>query len=140
AGSAENPKDFARLLIAPVEVPRASPESVMGFHRSGLLVIFFARPLEGDGRLRRDGRLGAVHRVLDAGLLLGLEQRVVVDRILVLVAVEWQLLVELRVPFLQREMILDDLRKKRRRVYGHFPPSGDLGPFPRTTADCSGIG
>jgi len=37
---------------------------------------------------------------------------------------------ELRVPFLQREMVLDDLRKKRRRVYGHFPPSGDWGRSP----------
>src|SRR5206468_10010115 len=121
---------FCAASIAPVEVPRASPESVVGFHGSGLLVIFFARPLEGDGRLRRDGRLGAVHRVLDAGLLLGLEQRVVVERILVLVAVERQLVVELRVPLLQREVVLDDLREKRRHVYGHSPPPGDWGRSP----------
>src|SRR5205085_11799888 len=81
--------DFPRpTLVAPVEVARASPEAVVGFHGGGLLVIILAGPLEGDGRLRRDGRLRAVHRVLDAGLLLGLEQRVVVERILVLVAVE----------------------------------------------------
>jgi hypothetical protein len=102
----------------------------VGFHGSGLLVIFFAGPLEGDCRLRRDGRLGAVHRVLDAGLLLGLEQRVVVERILVLIAVEWQLLVELRVPLLQCEMILDDLREKRRRIYGPYPPPEGLGAVP----------
>src|SRR5947208_7405119 len=121
-------------LIAPVEIARASPEAVavvgFGFHGSGLLVIFFAGPLEGDGRLRRDGRLGAVHRVLDAGLLLGLEHRVVVERILVLVAVERQLVVELRVPLLQREVVLDDLREKRRHVYGHSPPPGDWGRSP----------
>src|SRR5438093_6748895 len=101
-------------LVAPVEVARASPEAIVafGFHGSRLLRVVFAGPLEGDRRLRRDGRLRAVHRVLDAGLLLGLEQRVVVERILVLVAVERQLLVEVRVPFLQLEMILDDLREK----------------------------
>src|SRR2546423_931828 len=134
--------DFLRELVAPVEVARASPEAVVTFDSSGLrlLVVFFAGPFEGDRRLRRDGRLGAVHRVLDAGLLLGLEQRVIVERILVLVAVERQLLVELRVPLLQLEMILDDLREKRRRIYGHCPPPGDLGPFPRTTADSSVIG
>src|SRR5205085_9873799 len=123
--------DFPRpKLVAPVEVARASPEAVVGFHGGGLLVIILAGPLEGDGRLRRDGRLGAVHRVLDAGLLLGLEQRVVVERILVLVAVERQLVVELRVPLLQREVVLDDLREKRRHVYGHSPPPGDWGRSP----------
>jgi len=35
AGSAENPKDFARLSIAPVEVPRASPESVVASTAAG---------------------------------------------------------------------------------------------------------
>src|SRR4029079_4295952 len=115
-GSAENPQIFRGFLVAPVEVARASPEALVRFPRDGLLVIVFAGPLEGNGRLRRDGRLGAVHRVLDASLLLGLEQRVVVERILVLVALERQLVVELRVPLLQREMILDDLREKRRCI------------------------
>src|SRR5437763_5429968 len=132
--------DFPRELVAPVEVARAGPEAVVSFHGCRLLHVVFAGPLEGDRRLRRDGRLRAVHRVLDAGLLLGLEQRVVVERIIVLVAIERQIVVELRVAFLQLEMILDDLREKRRRVYGHCPPSGRLGSFPRTTADCSGIG
>src|SRR4051794_4259033 len=124
--------DFLRELVAPVEVARASPEAIVTFDSSGLrlLVVFFAGPFEGDRRLRRDGRLCAVHRVLDAGLLLGLEQRVIVERILVLVAVERQLIVELRVLFLQLEMILDDLREKRRCVYGHSPPPGDWGRSP----------
>src|SRR2546423_10737348 len=134
--------DFLRELVAPVEVAGASPEAIVPFDSSGLrlLVVFFAGPFEGDRRLRRDGRLRAVHRDLDAGLLLGLEQRVVVERILVLVAVERQLIVELRVLFLQLEMILNDLREKRRCVYGHSPPPGDWGRSPRTGADCSGIG
>src|SRR5262249_19393162 len=86
--------DFPRL-IAPVEVARASPEGVVGFDGGRLVVDVFAGPLEGNGRLRRDGRLGAVHRVLDAGLLLGLEEWVVVERIVVLVTVEGQLSIEL---------------------------------------------
>jgi hypothetical protein len=55
---------------------------------------------------------------------------VIVERILVLVPVERQLVVELRVPLLQREMILDDLREKRRGIYGHCPPPGDFGAVP----------
>src|SRR5437764_9246901 len=108
-------------LVAPVEVARAGPEAVVGFHGRRLLHVVFAGPLEGDRRLRRDGRLGAVHRVLDAGLLLGLEQRVVVERIIVLVAIERQIVVELRVAFLQLEMILDELRDKRRHAYRTGP-------------------
>src|SRR5262249_18801151 len=131
--------DFPRL-IAPVEVARASPEAVMSLDGTRFVDVVFAGPLEGNGRLHGNGRLGAVHRVLHAGLLLGLEQRVVVERILVFVAVEGQLRVELCVPLLQLEVILDDLRKKRRCIYGHTPPLGELGPFRRTAADCSGIG
>src|SRR5919204_4918480 len=111
---AENRKIF-RELIAPVEVAGASPEAVVRLD-SGLVQLVFAGPLEGDRGLRRDGRLGAVHRVLDAGLLLGLEQRVVVERIFVLVPVQRQLVVELRVPLLQLEMVLNDLGEKRRRI------------------------
>src|SRR5207249_7489344 len=46
-------------LVAPVEVARASPEAIVGFgfHGSRLLRVVFAGPLEGDRRLRRDGRL-----------------------------------------------------------------------------------
>src|SRR5262249_11699607 len=97
AFSAENPQDFSRL-VAPVEVARTGPEAVVRLDR---LVVVFTGPLEGDRRLRGDGRLGAVHRVLDAGLLLGLEQRMVVERILVHVALERKLVVELGVPFLE---------------------------------------
>src|SRR5205814_5294540 len=116
--------------IAPVEVARASPETVVCFHGRRLLRVVFAGPLEGNGRLRRDGRLCAVHRVLDAGLLLGLEQRMIVERIVVLVTIERQLVIEFRVPFLEREMILNHFREKRRRVYRHCPPSCDFGAVP----------
>src|SRR5205807_5815101 len=40
---------ISRGSVAPVEVTRASPQAVVGFNGSGLLVIFFAGPLEGDG-------------------------------------------------------------------------------------------
>src|SRR6266536_339280 len=75
---AQNQQNF-RELVAPVEVARASPQAVVCFDSRRLLQIVFTGPLEGDSRLRRDGRLRAVHRVLDAGLLLGLEQRMVVE-------------------------------------------------------------
>src|SRR3954447_17916388 len=92
----------------------------------GLLVVF-PGPFEGDRRLRRDGRLGAVHRVLDAGLLLGLEQRMVLERVLVLVTIERKLLAELRVLFLELEVILDHLREQRWGLYRHCPPLGYWG-------------
>src|SRR4029450_3783954 len=46
--------------------------------------------------LGRDGRFLAVHRLLDAGLLLRLEERVVLERVLGLVALEGQFCLEVR--------------------------------------------
>src|SRR5262249_32155267 len=103
---AENRQIFRDELIAPVEVARARPEAVVRLNR---LVVVLPGPLEGDRGLRRDGRLGAVHRVLDAGLLLGLEKRMVVERILVHVVLDRKLSVEIGVPFLQLEMSLEHL-------------------------------
>src|SRR5205814_8644796 len=49
ARSAENPQDFSRL-IAPVEVARASPETVVCFHGRRLLCVVFAGPLRSEER------------------------------------------------------------------------------------------
>ena len=45
-----------------------------------------------------DDRLGAVHRVLDPGLLLGLEERVILERIVRHVALERHLVLERGIP------------------------------------------
>src|SRR5262249_41624871 len=78
------------------------------------------RVLAGPGHhVRHDGGLGSVHRLLETSLLLGLEERVVVERILRLVAVEGHAALELRVLLLQLEVMLDCLREQRRRLNGH---------------------
>ena len=41
--------------------------------------------------------------------------------------VSGKIVIEIRVALLQLEMILNDLREKRRRVYGHSPPPGRIG-------------
>ena len=56
----------------------------------------------------------AVHRVLDARLLLGLEERVVLERIVGHVLLERHLVLERRVAPLQLEVLLDHLREQRR--------------------------
>jgi hypothetical protein len=81
-----------------------------------------------EDRLRRVGddvRLHAVHGLLDARLLLGLEKRMVVERVLDLVLVERHRGLELLVALLQLEMILNDLREERRSLNRHraFPPA-----------------
>ena len=75
------------------------------------------RPVE-RGLVRLDAD-DAVHRVLDPRLLLGLEERVVLERILVHVLAERHLVLERRVAPLQLQMLLDDLGEHRRRVYSH---------------------
>jgi len=89
--------------VAPVEVARLAPEP--GFLRHRLLggpgVLFQG--------LRSDRPLLAVHRLLEPRLLLGLEERMILERILVLVPIERYLGLELGVPLLQLEMILDHL-------------------------------
>src|SRR3954454_14973226 len=100
----------AAALVAPVEVARLAPEAFL----LGLRLV--GRPGE-RGALLGDCRLLAVHRLLDAGLLLGLEERVVLEGVLGLVTVDRQLAFELRVLLLQFEMVLDHLRKQRRCLH-----------------------
>jgi hypothetical protein len=65
----------------------------------------------------------AVHRLLEASLLLGLEQRMILERILCLVAVDRHLPVERGVLLLECQMILDHLGEQRRCLYRHnLPP------------------
>ena len=73
-------------------------------------------------------RLDAVHRLLDPGLLLGLEQRVVLERILVLVPLDRHARIERRVALLQIEVIPDHLSEQRGGLYLHmaFLQIGDV--------------
>src|SRR6266498_4406261 len=118
-------------LIAPVEVARAPPEAVVDVRN---LKILLARP-----GMRRSGHsdcgLGPVHRLLETSLLLGLEERVVIERIVGLVALERHLTLELRVPALQLEMFLDDLAKNGRGLYRHTV----LQREGHVSGDCNGF-
>src|SRR5439155_3875837 len=104
-------------LVAPVEVAAAAPEAFLGV-RAGLLGGLLAGPRE-LWRLGSDNRLLAVHGLFQACLLFGLEQWVIVERIRGLVVTEGHRLLELRVPLLQLEMVLDDLGENRRRLNLH---------------------
>src|SRR5438876_5626230 len=104
-------------LVAPVEVAAAAPQAFLGF-RCGLLRGLLARPGQ-DSRLGIHSRHLAVHGLFEACLLLGLEQWVVVERIRVLVVTERHRLLELGVPLLQLEMILNDLGEDPRRLNLH---------------------
>src|SRR5205823_10881129 len=115
-----------RNLVAPVEVAGAIdlPETGVldraGRRRRRVRDGLLAGP--GKRRfhaVRGEGRLDAVHRLLDPRLLFGLEERMVLERILVLVAGDRHMAIELRVPFLQLEVILDHLREQRRCLYRH---------------------
>ena len=66
----------------------------------------------------------AVHRVLDPRLLLGLEERVVLERVVGHVPLERHLVLERRVPAPQLEVLLDHRCKQRRGVDGHCLPPG----------------
>src|SRR5207245_439201 len=102
AAAARAAADRAIGLVAPVEVARAAPEPVVLELRSAVLGGVLAGPRE--DRLRRVGddvRLHAVHGLLDASLLLGLEKRMVVERILDLVLVDRHRGLELLVALLQ---------------------------------------
>ena len=70
--------------------------------------------------MQLDCRL-TVEGLLDPSLLLGLEQRVILERILDLIAVERHLPIEVRVLLLQLEVILDHARKGRSRTSHHAP-------------------
>src|SRR6476619_649471 len=96
--------------VAPVEVARAAPERV--FVGGRLRLRREAQVLGRDG-------LGSVHRLLDPGLLFGLEQGVVLEGVGARVLVQRHVLVELRVAALQLEMFLDYVRKDGRRLYRH---------------------
>ena len=70
-------------------------------------------------RVERHGRLVAVHRLLEAGLLLGLEQRVVVERIVDAIALERHRRLELGIAALQLEVVLDHTCEQRRGLNRH---------------------
>src|SRR4249919_2893429 len=90
--------------VAPVEVARLRPEPLL------LRRVLLGRPrVRHRGFVYRDGRLLTVHRLLDTGLLLGLEQRMVLERVLALVLLERLFMFELGVSLLQLEMVLDHL-------------------------------
>jgi len=64
-------------------------------------------------------RLDAVERFLDPRLLLGLEERVVLERIVMHVSLERHVVLECGVAPLQLEMVLDHPSKLRRSLYRH---------------------
>src|SRR5258705_9081383 len=87
-GSRESVSFRASNLVAPVEISALGPEAVL-FFRVRRHIVSGVLPGPGQHRgLDRDGRLLAVHRLLETSLFLGLEQRVVVERIRVLVVPE----------------------------------------------------
>src|SRR4051794_15247233 len=110
----------AAALVAPVEVARLAPEAFL----LGLRLV--SRPRERSALLG-DARLLAVHRLLDPSLLLRLEERVVLERVVGLVAVDRELTLELRVLLLQLEMVLDDLCEQRRGLHRQNSSRGSLG-------------
>src|SRR5207244_87668 len=97
--------------VAPVEVSRLRPEVTFGLGRR-MLFGLLAGPREHDG-LRYNRRRLAVNRLLEARLVLGLEEGVVVERILGLVVPERHRVVEPGVSLLQIEMVLDHLGERR---------------------------
>src|SRR5262249_5805397 len=106
-----------RPLVAPVEVSGLRPETLFHGRRSFLGGVL-AGP-RGHGRPGTDDRLLAVHRLLEPSLLFRLEERVIVERILGLVVAERHGTLELRVPLLQLEVVLNDLREQRLRINRH---------------------
>jgi hypothetical protein len=101
-------------VVAPVEVARAAPKAFVGLER-GVLGGIDQRQLGDRGR---NGEL-AVHGLLETGLLLRLEERVVVERVLGHVLPQRHVALEGGVPRLQLEMILNHAREKRRSLYRH---------------------
>src|SRR5262249_46855528 len=98
-------------LVAPVEIPGLRPEMALDLVRRVLFGLF---PRPGEHRRLRDARvLCAVLRLLETSLLLGLEQRMVVEGVLGLVVPERHRVVEPRVAVLQREVVLDHLSERR---------------------------
>ncbi len=95
--------------------PVSSDVSPLGRH---VLDRLLAGPRERE-RVERHGRLVAVHRLLEAGLLLGLEQRVVVEGIVDAIALEGHRGLELGVAALQLEVILDHAGEQRRCLNRH---------------------
>src|SRR5262245_23168194 len=126
-------------LVAPVEVARATPEAALGRLLLPLLGGL-AGPRAG-GDLGDDVGLDAVHRLLDPRLLLALDERVVLERVLDRVVLDLHRVFEVRVLLLQLQVILDDLREERRRLNRHAcPPTSGAGPRgEHTNPVCSAI-
>src|SRR3989304_10059801 len=104
-------------LVAPVEVAR--PSRPKRFVQCGALYVLgglLARPRQPLGT-ELSCRL-TVHRLLDACLLLALEEGVVLELITVEIAVERHLGVEIRVAALQLQMLANRLRERGLRLHG----------------------
>src|SRR6266540_2149159 len=100
-------------LIAPVEVARlATPEAVLEVGARRSRVLDRRSLLAGPRTGWADGRL-AVHGLFETCLLLGLEERMVLERVFGLVDVQRHPRVERGVLLLEREMFLDRLCKQR---------------------------
>src|SRR5438034_9847322 len=97
--------------VAPVEVAGPAPETLF------LRYVLLGRPGVRRSGLLGDRRLLTVHRFLEPGLLFGLEQRMVLERILVFVPIEWPFALELGVALLELEMVLDHLCEQRRCLH-----------------------
>src|SRR2546421_3165355 len=120
-GGADQTREGRKGLVAPVEVARTAPEPGVVLRRR-LLVDLLAGPRRrhraGDGCRHR-----AVERVLDPGLLLGLEERMVVERVRDLVAAERHRVLEPGVALLELEVVLDHTGKDRRCLHRHAASS-----------------
>src|SRR5262245_11849001 len=120
-----NPRSVGRAggcSVAPVEVARTAPEIAFGVRlgkrRIGLLT---GRPGEDELVLCRDG-LGARERLLEAGLLLRLEQRVILEWVLRSVLIDRHLPLEPGVTPLELEMLLDHLGERQCSIQRHPYP------------------
>ena len=98
--------------LAPVEVARATPEALVERGALGRRIL-----LAGPRGLRLGRRrLAPIERLLEARLLLRLEERVVLEGVLDRVPVERHRRVEAGVPLLEVEVLLDRLRERRDAV------------------------
>src|SRR5918992_3880373 len=107
-----------RCSVAPVEVARAAgPERLVEGGAFRVLDRLLAGPREPLGARVEIGCGLAVERLLDARLLLALEERVVLERVLVQVRIERHLVIEAGVPSLEVEVVADRVCEQRVRLH-----------------------
>src|SRR5262245_23320786 len=104
-------------LLAPVEVARPAPEALVerGPLERLVVLLTLAGPGQGGGRL---GCLDPLERLLETRLLLALEERVVLERVLDRVVVDRHRTVQLGVALLEVEVLLDRAGEGRGVVLG----------------------